>query len=426
MFVDHVSIKVNGGAGGRGCVAFRREKGVPKGGPNGGDGGRGGAVVLVCDMSQRTLIDFHFRPLYKAGRGEHGMGSGCDGKDAEDYRVGVPPGTIVRDHSTGETLGDLVTDGQTLVVANGGKGGRGNRHFATPTKQAPYWAETGEPGETRQIDLELRLLADVGLVGLPNAGKSLLLSKISAAHPKVADYPFTTREPQLGVVSLGAGESFVVADLPGLIEGAHRGVGLGHEFLRHASRTRVIVHMVDVGTEKKNAEICRDYEAILEELGKHDPDLLDRPRILAANKMDMPGAEERMEALRKFTRGKGIAEFVPLSALTGRGVDLLARKMQHALSSAPVPELKLERDPVVLRPKSVARVKVVRDRDGLYLVRGKELERVVAKVDSRDRNAVKLLRTEFARLGVDDALAKAGVRRGDRVMIGELVFEYSP
>lgn len=428
MFVDKVRIKVKAGDGGRGCVAFRRERGVPWGGPSGGDGGNGGSVVLAADRSMRTLIDFQFRPEYKARGGEHGLGSQCHGEDAADLVVRVPFGTAVRDASSGRILADLVKEGDTVVAAQGGRGGRGNQHFATSRSQSPKWAEPGLTGESRTLELELRVLADVGLVGLPNAGKSLLLSRISAAHPQVADYPFTTKEPQLGVVSLGLGQSFVVADLPGLIEGAHRGVGLGHEFLRHVSRTRVLVHLVDVGTGKPAAEIVRDYESILAELKLYDEELLGRPRMLAGNKMDLPGARRRFEALRRHAVRSGVPRknCVAISGLTGENVTALAREMQRLLATAPAPRVWVEEAPAVLRPKGRKRVKIVRDQRGRLLVRGRELERLVAGFDAGEAGAERRLKEHFARLGVEEALAGAGARKGDKVRIGDLEFEYQP
>jgi len=427
VFVDKATIRVKAGDGGRGCVAFRRERGVPHGGPSGGDGGNGGSVILRADAHLRTLIDFQFRPEYKAKRGGLGLGSQCSGHSAEDMIVLVPPGTLVRDVATGRVLADLVEPGSAMAVAKGGRGGRGNQHFATPTRQAPDWAYPGEPGEARTLDLELRVIADVGLVGLPNAGKSLLLSKISAAHPEVAAYPFTTKEPQLGVVSLGPGTSFVVADLPGLIEGAHLGVGLGHEFLRHVSRTRMLVHVVDVGTEKTPAELNRDHDVILDELGRHDPVLLGRPRVLAGNKMDMPGAEKRFNALAKHALKAGAAEALPLSALTGSGVPRLLRGMQKALEGAPIPAINVpEPPPVTLRPKGLRSLRVLRDYQQGFLIRSRDLERLVAGADLKDRKGLRRLQAELTRRGVDEALARAGARAGDKVQIGALHFEYQP
>jgi GTP-binding protein len=431
VFVDKVTVRAIAGSGGRGCVAFRREKGVPEGGPAGGDGGGGGSVIVVADPSMRTLIDFQFRPEFKGGRGDHGEGSRRHGRNAEDVLMRVPLGTVVRDTKTGQVLGDMVEPGARVVVAKAGRGGRGNCHFVNSREQAPRFAEPGERGEERMLDLELRLLADVGLVGLPNAGKSLLLTKISAAHPKVADYPFTTKEPHLGVVSLGKNESFVVADLPGLIAGAHLGAGLGHEFLRHVSRTRVLVHMVDTGTEMSVADLVRDYETIVDELRQHDPELAKRPRILAGNKTDLPGAARRFAALRKHAVKRGVRakNCVAISALTGTGVKELLREMQRVLAGAEAPELKLDMAPggtVVLTPRGISRVKVVRDQRGRFLVRGRELERIVARVYAKSGDALRVLKNDFDRLGVEDALVRAGAKRGDVIRIGHIDFEYVP
>ncbi len=426
IFYDRARIHVKAGDGGRGCVAFRRERGVEWGGPNGGDGGRGGHVVLMADPHLRTLIDFQYRPLVEGKRGVHGKGSQMTGPDSEDQIVRVPPGTLIKDADTGRVVGDLTTPGQTVLVAKGGKGGRGNQHFTTPTRQAPDWAEPGEPGESRSLELELRVLADVGLVGLPNAGKSSLLTKISAARPKVADYPFTTKEPHLGVVSLGRDESFVVADLPGLIEGAHRGVGLGHEFLRHISRTKVILHVVDVGFEKPDKEMFHDYDLILEELRLHDAVLLDRPRILVGNKCDQPGAEVRFRKLAAYAKKKGVKEAWPISALTGEGVPRLVRAMQKAVADAPTPELHIEEPPAILSPKPVQRLKVVRDQRGAFLVRDRKLEKLIAGADLKSKSHMRRLQGELTRMGVDEALVRAGVKKGDFVRIGALEFQYVP
>lgn len=426
MFIDRAVIKVKAGDGGRGCVAFRRERGVEWGGPSGGDGGHGGSVILESTDQLTTLIDFHFRPLYEAARGGHGQGKNCSGRDADDLVLRVPLGTLVRDRATGRVVADLTSEGQRVTVAAGGKGGRGNQHFATARMQSPKLAEPGVSGEARAVELELRMLADVGLVGLPNAGKSLLLSKISKAHPEVADYPFTTKEPNLGVVSLGIGESFVVADLPGLIEGAAEGRGLGHAFLRHASRTRVLVHVVDVGFEQPAAALKRQHDTILKELEAHDPALLERPRILAGNKLDQPGADKRFAVLEKHAKARGAAVTLGISALTGDGVPRLVRAMQHALAKAPVLVRHVEEPPAVLTPRPVTRIKVMRDQGGNFVVRGRELERLVAGLDSAKPAAVRRLLKDLERHGVDAALAKAGARRGDMVRVGDLEFEYVP
>lgn len=319
-FVDQAKIYVEAGNGGPGCVSFRREKYVPRGGPDGGDGGDGGDVILVADPQVHTLYDFYHQVHFKAENGKPGRGKKMKGKDGEDLILRVPVGTVVKDAETGEILGDLVKPGQTLVVARGGRGGRGNAHFATPTRQAPRFAEPGTPGEKRWLILELKLIADVGLVGLPNAGKSTFLSAVSSARPKIADYPFTTLEPNLGVVYLPDGETFVVADIPGLIEGAHRGVGLGHEFLRHIERTRVLLFILDIS---RGEEIKRDFELLREELRLYNPGLLEKPFLIALNKIDLLPEDERpgkIEELKALFSPDLRSIIYPISAVTGEGI----------------------------------------------------------------------------------------------------------
>lgn len=316
-FVDQVKIFVQAGRGGSGCISFRREKYVPRGGPDGGDGGDGGDVILVADPQVHTLYDFYHQTHFKAENGKHGMGKKMKGKDGENLILKVPIGTIVKDAETGEILGDLIKAGQTLIVAKGGKGGKGNAHFATPTRQAPRIAEPGKPGEERWLILELKLIADVGLVGFPNAGKSTLLSRISAAKPKIADYPFTTLEPNLGVVRLWEGYTFVVADLPGLIEGAHKGLGLGHEFLKHIERTRVLLYVLDLSHESK---IIKDFEILKDELKFYNPKLLEKPYLIALNKVDLISDLEKLrEFLNLFPEEEKKRCFL-ISAVTGQGV----------------------------------------------------------------------------------------------------------
>ncbi len=318
-FVDQVKIHVKAGDGGHGCVSFRREKYVPRGGPDGGDGGRGGDVILVADPQLHTLYDFYHRVHFRAENGRPGMGKKMTGRDGEDLILRVPVGTVVRDAETGEVLGDLVRPGQRLIVARGGKGGRGNARFATPTNQAPRYAEPGRPGEERWLILELKLIADVGLVGLPNAGKSTLLSRISAARPKIADYPFTTLQPNLGVVALSDERTFVVADLPGLIEGAHRGVGLGLDFLRHVERTRVLLQVIDASSE----DPLRDFEIIEKEMAHYQPELLKKPRAVALNKIDLIPDRNLLRPVKETLERKGHPVYL-ISAATGEGLrDLL-------------------------------------------------------------------------------------------------------
>jgi len=320
-FIDEAKIYVKAGDGGRGCVSFRREKYVPKGGPNGGDGGNGGDVVVTAAAGCRTLLDLKFHQHHVAKRGGHGSGNNRRGRDAGDVVVTVPVGTVITDAETGEVLGDLTKDGDRVVVARGGIGGKGNAFFATATNQAPRFAQEGTAGEERWLNLELKLLADVGIIGLPNAGKSTLISRISAARPKIADYPFTTLVPNLGVVKYGDAEPFVVADIPGLVEGAHRGTGLGMRFLRHIERTSVLVHLIDLSRQDEG-DAREDYEVIRRELGRFSDNLIQKPEVVAFNKIDVPAARERMKKEIDRFREKGIETFA-VSAATGEGLEAL-------------------------------------------------------------------------------------------------------
>ena len=328
-FIDETRIRVIAGDGGRGCVSFRREKFVPRGGPNGGNGGHGGDVVAVADPQLTTLLDLRYQKQYKAGRGQHGMGSDCHGRRDDDREVKVPVGTIIRDAASGELIGDLRQPGERVIVAAGGRGGKGNAHFATSTNRGPRFAQPGEPGEERELDIELRLLADVGIIGLPNAGKSTLISAISAVRPKIADYPFTTLVPNLGVVGYGEGKSFVVADIPGLIEGAHEGHGLGHKFLRHVMRTHLLIHLLDASEIDPQRPLAQ-WEIVNRELALFDRELADKPQIVVANKIDLTEARERAAQLgRKLPR-----KFKPLytiSAATTEGVQNLVQMVGQKL-----------------------------------------------------------------------------------------------
>ena len=333
MFIDEAKIRVKAGDGGNGCMAFRREKFVPRGGPSGGDGGRGGDVVMESSQRHNTLIHFRFNPEHKAQRGEHGMGSNCTGLDGKSVVLQVPVGTSLYDFETGELIHDFSEPDERVVVAKGGRGGRGNQHFATSTHQAPREHEMGRPGEERTYRLELKLLADVGLVGYPNAGKSTLISRISAAKPKIADYPFTTLEPNLGVVSVGEEphlQSFVVADVPGLIEGAHEGSGLGTQFLRHIERTRVLAHLVDVSDASGRPDPVEDFKVINNELASFGNGLLDKPMIIVATKIDSANPD-KLKKLTTYAKRRKM-EFYAISAVTGKGIDelkwALARRVQ--------------------------------------------------------------------------------------------------
>ena len=336
MFIDEVRIYVKAGNGGNGCLAFRREKYVPRGGPSGGDGGRGGDVTIVASEHYNTLLHFRFNPEYKAQRGRHGEGSNKTGRDGESVDVPTPVGTIVYDADTGELLHDFTTDGDRFIVARGGRGGRGNARFATSTHQAPTEHEPGKPGEEHRLRLELKLLADVGLVGFPNAGKSTLISRISAARPKIADYPFTTLEPNLGVVSTDDDRTYVVADIPGLIEGAHLGHGLGTQFLRHIERTRLLAHLVDV-SESSGRDPVQDFEIVMRELASFSEALVEKPMIVVATKIDVAQDPQRIASLEKFARDRTLP-FYKISSVTGEGIDALKHAMVEQVLASPARE----------------------------------------------------------------------------------------
>jgi GTP-binding protein len=322
-FIDEVKIRVIAGDGGRGCVSFRREKFVPRGGPSGGNGGNGGDVVAVSDPQLTTLLDLRYQKLYKAARGQHGMGSDCHGRRGDDRVIKVPVGTMIRDAATGELIGDLQAGGDRVVVATGGRGGKGNAHFVSSTNRSPRFAQPGEAGQERELDIELRLLADVGIIGMPNAGKSTLISVISSVRPKIADYPFTTLVPNLGVVGYGDGKSFVVADIPGLIEGAHEGHGLGHKFLRHVTRTSLLIHLID-GSRIDAEDPLKDWRTVNQELALFDPALGEKPQIVVVNKIDLTEARERAKALAKELP-KRYRPLHLISAATTEGVQALVQ-----------------------------------------------------------------------------------------------------
>jgi GTPase len=329
-FVDQVRIHVKAGDGGNGAVAFRREKYVERGGPSGGDGGQGGSVVFVADENLTTLLDYRYQQHHRAKSGEHGMGSDMNGRSAPDLVLGVPVGTIIKDEATGEVLADLSEKGQRFIAARGGRGGLGNMNFATSTRQAPRFAQDGKAGEERALVLELKLLADVGLVGFPNAGKSTLISRVSRARPKIADYPFTTLVPNLGLVQYRDERSFVMADIPGLIEGASEGAGLGHQFLRHVERCRVLIHVIDLFAQGEGREPVRDFEILRKELGKHSPELAQKPQIVAANKIDLPEARAKLPELAAEMKQQGLPLF-PISAATGEGLQPLLDAVARVL-----------------------------------------------------------------------------------------------
>lgn len=425
MFVDEAKVHVKGGDGGAGCRSFRREKYRPKMGPDGGDGGHGGNVVLVADTSVSALLDYHRKRHFKAPRGQHGRGSAKHGASGRDVELRVPLGTVVLDDETGRGIADLVRAGQRVVVARGGRGGRGNTHFVTPTRRAPAFAELGEPAEERWIKLELKLLADAALVGLPNAGKSSIVSRVSAARPKIGDYPFTTLVPNLGVARAGD-HSFVIADVPGLIAGASAGAGLGHAFLRHIERTAVIVHVVDLSGGFEGRDVLDDLRVIDGELRAHAAELAERPQVVAGNKADVEGAREASERLREEADRLGRPYFA-VSALTGEGLDAL----MHALADM-VARTREERaveeeayeEVYVYEPPEERVVTVERLSARHYRVTGRAVERMVVMTDFENEEAVAHLQGRLAGSGVEKALLEAGARDGDQVSIGAVTFEF--
>ena len=425
MFLDRVKIWVHAGAGGDGAATFRQEAHVPRGGPDGGDGGRGGSVHLRVDAGQTTLRDFQYRHHFKATPGGRGTRARRHGKAGEDLILDVPPGTAVFDDETGQLLADLVAVGQEAMIAKGGRGGLGNTHFKTSTHQAPKHAQKGEPGQERWLRLELRLIADIGLVGLPNAGKSTLLAAVTAATPKIADYPFTTLEPNLGVMDLGDEDERrpTIADVPGLIEGASSGAGLGHAFLRHVERTRILVHVVDGASRDPGW----DHEVIREELRAHDPALLDKPMIVAFNKVDLPAAADAWPAFAEARRADGL-EVLAIAATDGTGLDAFRARMAALLPSAE--DLAEPPDPtgvVVHRIEAMTDgFSVEREEAGVYRVRGKRIERVAAQTNFDVEESAERFQRDLARLGIEAELRRVGVVAGDLVRIGgtELEWEY--
>jgi GTP-binding protein len=427
MFVDEARIHVKGGNGGAGCMSYRREKHVPKGGPDGGDGGRGGSVIVEADRSLSTLLDFHYKRHFDAQRGTHGMGSKMDGATGSDLMLMVPLGTIVKDEESGRVIADLTHVGDRAVVARGGSGGRGNTHFVTPTRRAPGFAELGEPAEARWITLELKLLADAALVGFPSVGKSSLIAHMSAARPKIADYPFTTLVPNLGVVSAGE-HSFVVADVPGLIEGASEGAGLGHAFLRHIERTALILHVVDLTGGYEERDPVEGIAIIDAELAAHAESLAQRPRIIVGNKVDVEGAREASERVVAYAAERELSYFA-VSAVTGEGMDALTLAlgdMVHAIrAAAPAPEA-LHEAVYAYAPPEDEDLRVVRSDSGGWEVLGRHVHRMVIMTDMNNEEAVSHLQRRLRRAGVEEALVRAGAVEGDDVTIGPVSFDFEP
>ncbi len=420
MFIDLAKIKVKAGDGGHGAVSFHREKYVAAGGPDGGDGGRGGNIIFQADTNLSTLMDFRYKRKFVAQNGENGRAKRCFGKSGENLIIKVPLGTLVKDVETGRLLADISTmEPQTLF--RGGKGGWGNAHFATPTRQVPRFAKPGVPGEEAEIQLELKLLADVGLVGYPNVGKSTLISVVSEAKPNIANYHFTTLTPVLGVVDRGE-DSFVIADIPGLIEGAWEGVGLGHQFLRHVERCRMLIHIVDVaGSEGRDP--IQDFEAINQELEKFNPELAQRPMLVAGNKCDLTD-EDQIERFRRYVEGKGY-EFFPIMAAIRYDVDPLLDRTHEMLSKLP-PVRQFEPDPEPVKPLEdfEKRTVEVKNQDGVYFVEGDWLLSVIHSINFDDYESLQYFQRVLIQTGVIDALRQAGIQEGDTVSMYDLEFDF--
>ncbi len=421
MFIDKAKIALEAGDGGNGMSSFRREKFVAQGGPSGGDGGRGGNVVFIVDHNMNTLIDFRYRRKFKAKRGDNGQTSDMHGRSAEDLFVKVPVGTLVKDEETGRVIADLTEVGQTVVVAKGGRGGRGNARFVSSTHQAPTFSEKGEPGEHRNVILELKLLADVGLVGYPSVGKSSILASVSAAKPEIGAYHFTTLVPVLGVVSLQEGANFVLADIPGLIEGAHEGAGLGYEFLRHVERTKVLIHVLDISGQEGRDPVD-DYQQINRELELYSEKLARRPQIIAANKMDLPGAQENLERVTAYLVEQG-REVFPVSAATGEGLQPLLWRAYQLLGEY-VEEVDTTAETVVYHAKPTDETLISRTDDGAFVVSSAELDKLVAMINFDNDEGLRRFQLTWRRLGMDEILKQRGIKEGNTVRISDMEFEY--
>jgi len=421
MFIDEVVIELNAGRGGNGCMAFRREKYVEMGGPFGGNGGHGGNIIFEVDEGLNTLIDLRYKKIYKAKQGEHGEGKGCNGKNAEDLIIRVPLGTVITDADTNLVIGDLTKKGDSVIAAYGGRGGRGNMAFATRANPAPAFCENGEPGEEKKVKVELKLLADVGLVGLPSVGKSTFISKISAAKPKIAAYHFTTLTPNLGVVKTKDNRSFVVADLPGLIEGASLGEGLGDKFLKHIERTRVIAHIIDMSAFEGRNPID-DYKIINKELEDFNKKIMDKPQIVIANKMDMEDSKKNLEEFKKHVN----CEVYPISAMTGEGIDevlMILADMLDKIEKQPLYEEEKFESHVLYKFKKEQPFRIHKEGD-TFVVVGDEIEKILKMTWFASDEAFARFSKKLRKLGIDDKLKEMGIEQGDTVRILDYEFEY--
>ena len=422
MFVDYVKIKIKSGDGGNGAATFRREKYVAAGGPDGGDGGKGGDIIFVVDKDSNTLIDFRYNKKYKAENGQNGSGGHCYGKSGQNLYVKVPKGTIVKDLETGKVIVDLSEDGQEEIILKGGKGGKGNSHFATSTRQAPNFAIDGEKGKEKEVILELKLLADVGLLGFPNVGKSTILSRVTSATPKIADYHFTTINPNLGVVKTEYGDSFVLADIPGIIEGASQGIGLGIQFLRHIERTRLLLHVIDIsGSEGRNP--VEDFEKVNEELKNYSEKLSKRKQIIVANKADVLQDEELFNQLEERAKKENI-EIFKISAVTGQGLNELFNYVSKIIKDLPKEELFDVEERIVYTLEDTEKDFTIIKEDGEFIVEGKAVENLMRRVNIGDNESFAYLQKMLRKLGIEEELRTLGVKEGDGVKILDWEFEW--
>ncbi len=422
MFVDYTKITIKSGNGGNGAKTFRREKYVAAGGPDGGDGGKGGSIYFVVDPDSNTLIDFRYNKKYKAEDGKNGSGGHCYGKSGEDLYIGVPKGTVVKDAETGKILADLSEDGQKELILEGGRGGKGNSHFATSTRQAPNFAQEGEKGLEKEVILELKLLADVGLLGYPNVGKSTILSMVTSAKPKIANYEFTTLVPNLGVVKTEYGESFVIADIPGIIEGASEGVGLGIQFLRHIERTRLLLHIIDV-SEASGRRPIEDYYSINKELKKYSEKLSTRKQIIVANKIDVMQDDTGYKELEKLAIENNI-EIFKISAATGQGLKELINRVAEVLKELPKEDIIEKEERVVYTLKEDKNEFNIRIEDGMYIVDGPAIEKLLGKVNMEDNESLYYFQKQIKAMGVEDKLKQMGIKEGDTVKFVIWEFEW--
>ena len=422
MFTDYAKIIIKSGNGGDGAVTFRREKYVAAGGPDGGDGGKGGDIYFRVDPNANTLIDFRYTKKFKAQNGENGSGGNKYGKSGEDLYIDVPIGTIIRDSETGKIVADLSKEGQVELVLKGGRGGKGNSHFATATRQVPRFAQAGEDGEEKEVILELKLLADVGLLGFPNVGKSTFLSVVTDAKPKIANYHFTTIEPNLGVVKTEKGDSFVIADIPGIIEGASEGIGLGIQFLRHVERTRLLLHVIDVsGVEGRNP--VQDFHTINEELKKYSEKLSQRKQIIVANKIDIMQDDTGYKELEKLAKEQNI-EIFKISGATGQGIKELLNRVSEVLKTIPKEEIVDEEDRVVYTLNDDSNDFTVRKEDGIFIIEGKAINRLMGRINIDDNESMYYFEKSLKQLGIEAELKKQGIKEGDTVKVLNWTFEW--